>query len=90
MTLFADVKNADTCLDPLCFQGKIKIGIHYRNGVGRATVAASICKPSLVDAVFATFSPGNHYAELYNNVMRELLEKIEATAQPSYVGLRIN
>lgn len=23
-TLFADVKNADTCLDPLCFQGKIK------------------------------------------------------------------
>ena len=42
------------------------------------------------NAVFATFSPGNRYAELYNNVTRELLEKIAATSQLGYVGLRIN
>ena len=42
------------------------------------------------DAIFATFSPGNRYAELCNNVMRELLEKITVTAQFGYTGLRIN
>lgn len=42
------------------------------------------------DAIFATFSPDNRYAELYNNAMRELLEKIAATSQLGYVGLRIN
>ena len=44
----------------------------------------------LPDTVFATFSTGNRYAELYNNAMRELLEKIAATTQFGYAGLHIN
>lgn len=43
-----------------------------------------------VDALFVTFSPGNRFAELYNNVIQELLEKIEAAARLGYAGLRIN
>ncbi len=43
-----------------------------------------------VDTVFAVFSPTNRYAELYNNAVRELCEKIAVTAQLGYAGLRIN
>lgn len=43
-----------------------------------------------VDTVFATFSADNRFAELYNNAMRELLEKIAVTMQLGYTGLCIN
>lgn len=42
------------------------------------------------DTVFAGFGPDNRYAELYNNVMQELLEKIAVTTQLGYTGLCIN
>ena len=42
------------------------------------------------DTVFAGFSPTNRYAELYHKAVRELFEKIAATAQLGYAGLRIN
>ncbi len=43
-----------------------------------------------VDTMFTVFSPTNRYAELYNNAVRELCEKIAVTVQLGYAGLRIN
>ena len=43
-----------------------------------------------VDTMFAVFSPTNRYAELYNNAVRELCEKIAVTTQLGYAALRIN
>ncbi len=42
-TLFADVKNADTCLDPLCFQGKIKALVQIK----RTELEAKQGKPAV-------------------------------------------
>lgn len=43
-----------------------------------------------IHTMFVVFSPTNRYAELYNNAMQELLEKITVTTQFGYTGLRIN
>lgn len=43
-----------------------------------------------VDTMLAVFSLTNRYAELYNNAVRELCEKIAVTSRLGYAGLPIN